>query len=263
MDTTIWSLSDSIRSTAPLVQNITNLVVQNDTADAIAAVGATQVTLHTTEEARAAASVCAALALNLGTLNEEFLRCARLAVQTMDERGRGWVLDPVAAGMTPYRGDAAREFLKRGPSVLKANASEIIALAGGSRRGRGADSVDRVEDATDAAVTLARRHGCVVVVTGSTDLVTDGDRSMLLQNGHPMMGFMIGSGCMLTSIVGCYLAVADNLFEAAVAAVTRFNIAGEIAAGHATGPGTLKPLLIDALFNTTREDITTRLRQVA
>lgn len=263
MDTISWKLADAIRSEAPLVQNMTNLVVQNDTADAIAAIGGTQVTLHTTEEAEAAASICAGLALNLGTLNEDFLHCARLAVQTMVTLNRDWVLDPVAAGMTAYRREMTREFLERRPSVLKANASEIIALAGATRRGRGPDSVDRVEDALDAAVGLARRYACIVVVTGSTDLVTDGDRTIRLQNGHPMMGRMIGSGCMLTSIVGCYLAVTDNIFEAAASAVTYFNVAGQIAAENAAGPGTLKPLLIDALYKLTPQDFIAQARVLA
>jgi len=263
MEFHIRDLAATLRTTAPLVQNITNLVVQNDAADAIAAVGGTQITLHTIEEARAAAQACASLALNLGTLDDDLLRCARLAVETMNERGRPWVLDPVAAGLTDYRRGAAEEFLALGPAVLKANASEILTIAGSDRRGRGADSIDPVSAAADAAADLARRHGCVVVVTGAEDLVTDGRRRIGIANGHPLMGRMIGSGCMLTSVTGCFLAVGDDAFDAAVCAVASFDVAGETAAERAAGPGTLKPLLIDALDAQTGSDVEARLRLAA
>lgn len=258
--TTIWGLAQSLRASAPLVQNITNLVVQTDSADAIAAVGGTQVTLHTIEEADAAARVCSALALNLGTLDEAFLRCARTAVPIIQHRKLGWVLDPVAAGMTSYRREAAREFLETGPTALKANASEVLAVAGDNRRGRGADSVDPVEDAMDAARELAARHHCVVIVTGARDFLTDGERDVFVENGDPLMGRMIGAGCMLTAVVGCFLAVSEDPFDAAIAATAYYGVAGEIAAERATGPGTLKPLLIDALYNLTREELESRLR---
>jgi len=256
----IPELADLVVTTSPLVQNITNLVVQNDTADAIAAVGGTQVTLHTLEEARPIADICSALALNLGTLDENLLRSARIAVETMNGRGRPWVLDPVAAGLTAYRGDAALEFLGLGPAVLKANASEVLAIASEGPRGHGADSVDPVEAAADAAGELARRHRCVVVVTGAEDLVTDGVRTATVRNGHPMMGRMIGAGCMLTSVMGCFLAVGDDPFESAVAAAACFGVAGELAAERSAGPGTLKPQLIDALHNLETGTLQSRLR---
>jgi hydroxyethylthiazole kinase len=259
----IWSLAETVRSSAPLVHNITNLVVQNDTADAIAAVGGIQITLHTLEEAREATTVAFALAINLGTLNEDLLKCARIAVDRANELGRPWVLDPVAAGMTAYRRGAAREFLALRPSILKANASEILALAADAGRGRGADSVDSVADAGDAARELADRFGTVVVVTGAEDLITDGDRLARVASGHPLMGRMIGSGCMLTSVTGCFLGITDTPFDAALAAVACFNVAGELATEMAGGPGTLKPLFIDALFHLDRDTLTRRLHMTA
>ncbi len=253
----------AIRRSAPLVHNITNLVVQNDTAAAIAAVGATQVTLHTPEEAGDAARASAALALNSGTLDEAWLRCAREAVQTAAEGSKPWVLDPVAAGLTRYRTDAAHDLLKLGPTVLKANPSEVLVLAGYADAGRAADSIHSVDQASDAADELARRHGCIVVVTGAEDLITDGERALRLGNGHPLMGRMIGSGCMLTSVIACFVAEGHESFEAAQAAVAHFTIAGEIAAERAGGPGTLKPLLIDALCNLDGNELGRRLRVIS
>ncbi len=255
-----WRLSEAIRRSAPLVHNITNLVVQTDTADAVAAVGATQITLHNVEEAREAAAVSSALAVNPGTLDAPWLRCARDALDVAAATGKPWVLDPVAAGLTAYRSGAVRELLGRGPTVLKANASEILALAETGQAGRGADSVHSVDEAAAAAQTLARRHGCVVVVSGATDLITDGQRIQRMGNGHPLMAAMIGAGCMLTSVMACFLAVAEDPFEAAQAAVAHFTVAGEIAAAQAAGPGTLKPLLIDALYRLDGAELARRLR---
>lgn len=257
-----WQVSQAIRRSAPLIHNITNLVVQNDTAAAISAVGATQVTLHHPEEARDAARASAALALNPGTLNDAWLCCAREALQVAAEDGKPWILDPVAAGLTRYRTDAARELLRLGPTVLKTNASELLVLAGQADAGRAADSIHSVDEASAAAMDLARRHGCVVVVTGAEDLLTDGEQVVRLGNGHAMMGRMIGSGCMLTSVIACFLAVSDPPFEAAQAAVACFTVAGEIAAENAGGPGTLKPLLVDALHALDGDELRRRLRIV-
>lgn len=251
---------ESIRRSAPLVHNLTNWVVQNDTADAIAAVGATQITLHSEEEARAAAGLCAALALNPGTLNDAWLRAAEQALDVAAERNLPWVLDPVAVGFTPYRTEAMQHLLSRGPTVLKGNASEILVLGAAVSGGRGADSVHDVDQATDAARNLARAFDCVVVVTGERDLITDGERSARIANGVPLMGRMIGSGCMLTSVIACYLAVAEHAYDAAAAAVAHFGIAGELAAGQAQGPGTLKPYLLDALFNLSGAELESQLR---
>lgn len=246
---TLERLSLAVRENAPIIHNITNNVVQNDTADAIAAVGGTQATLHNLEEAADVAAMAGALAVNPGTLDEDWLSAAQAAVKTASDRATPWVLDPVAVGFTAYRTRAARALLDRHPTVLKANASEILSLAGAAAGGHAADSMHGVDQAADAALGLAQSHRCVVVVTGAADLVTDGRRTVRVRNGAPLMGHMIGSGCMLTAVVGCYLAVADDPFEAAWAACAHFAIAGQRAAAQAGGPGTLKPLLIDALYH--------------
>ncbi|HYW76797.1 MAG TPA: hydroxyethylthiazole kinase [Gammaproteobacteria bacterium] len=255
-----WHCSEQVRSAAPLVQNITNLVMQHDTAAAIAAVGGTQMTLHGIEEVREITSVASALAVNPGTLNEAWMGCAREAVAVARQRRIPWVLDPLAVGLSRYRTDAITELLSLGPTVVKANASELLVLAGAEAAGRAADSVHSVEQAAAPARELASRHRCVVVVTGSEDLIADGKRAMRVSNGARLMGRMIGSGCMLTSVMACFLALGNDPLEAAAAAVAHFTIAGELAAERAEGPGSLKPRLIDALYNLDREQFCERLR---
>lgn len=256
----IWQMAEAVRESAPLIHNMTNLVVQNDTADAIAAVGGTQITLHNPEEVRDIAGLCAAVAVNLGTLNSAFLDCARDAVAVAGDLGRPWVLDPVAAGLTDYRTKAALEFLALRPTLVKANASEILVLAGGAEGGHGADSIHPVQDAATAAKELALRYGAVIVVSGPEDMITDGRRTATVANGRPLMGRMIGSGCMLTSVAACFLGLGGVPFDAALAAVACFNVAGEIASEGAGGPGTLKPLLLDALDGLTRDSLLARVR---
>lgn len=255
----IWRLAEKVRRTAPLVYNVTNLVMQSGTAEAIAAVGGTQMTLHSVEEVCEVAAQADALAVNLGTLDEPWLACARQAVKITQDRNRPWVLDPVAIGLTRYRTKSALDLLSRRPTVVKGNASEILAISGSGEKGRAADSAHLVEQAAGAAVELARRHHCVVVTTGKADLVTDGDRLISVRNGAALMGHMIGSGCMLTSLIGCYLAVAADPFDAALAAVAVFTVAGEVAAAQAQGPGTLKPHLLDCLYGMNEDLLRERL----
>ena len=256
----ISRMAKNVRARAPLVHNVTNLVVQNETAQAIAAIGGTQVTLHHPEEAAQAASACDALAVNLGTPNDELLLTAHKAVEAVKALARPWVLDPVAAGFTPYRTEAAMELLALGPTLVKANASEVLALSGARARGRAADSVHAVAEAEDAARELSETYGCVVAITGSEDLVTDGERTAVVCNGHPLMGRMIGSGCMLTAVAGCFLAVEQDPFYAALGAMGCFAVAGEYAALNAAGPATMGISLIDALDALEPKEIGRRLR---
>lgn len=255
-------LAAAVRQAAPLIHNITNLVVQNDAADAIAAVGGVQMTLHAPEEACEVASIADALTVNVGTPDTDWIQAADIAVRTIRERGRPWLLDPVAVGLSGYRTDVIERLLAQRPTVIKANASEALALARTGAAGRAADSRHTVGEAVDAAKRLAREYDCVVVVTGACDLITDGVMAVRLSNGDPMMGRMIGSGCMLSSVLGCFLAVADAPFDAALAGLAHFSIAGEVAAANAGGPGTLKPLLIDVLYNLDAATVAARLKRV-
>lgn len=255
----IWSLAQAVREAAPLIHNLSNLVVQADTAAAIASLGGVQITLHNEEEAEDAARAAAALVVNPGTLNAGWLRAAHRAIAVATEQGRPWLLDPVAVGFSDYRRQAVQALLAYRPKVLKGNASEILVLAGEAVGGRGADSLHTVEQAMEGAQRLAREHGCIVVVTGEKDAVCDGGRLLRLPYGRRLMGAMVGSGCMLGAVIACFLAASEDAFEAATAAIVWFNIAGERAADGAAGPGTLKPRLIDALYSLDSKTLSARL----
>ena len=237
---------DALRRQAPLVHCITNYVAMNIAANVTLAAGASPAMIHAPEEVADFAPIAGALTINIGTLSTPWLGSMTAAAQAATQVEVPWVLDPVAHFATPYRTKAARDLLALKPSVLRGNASEIIALAGGAGSGKGVDTGDSVTDAETAARALAKGHGCVVAVSGPEDFVTNGAREARIRGGSVMMPKVTALGCSLTALVGAYAAVAPNL-DATVAAFTHFAEAGEKAAAGAIGPGSFSAAFLDQL----------------
>jgi len=243
-----------VRSNAPLVQNITNFVAMNTVANILLAVGASPAMVHAREEAGEFARIADALTVNIGTLSPLWLDGMLVAAAAATDAGKPWVLDPVAVGATALRRDAARRLLELSPSLVRANASEIMALAGnGSAAGKGVDATDPVAAAELAAVALAERQGCVVAVTGEIDFVTDGARAARIANGHIMMPQVTALGCALTGVCGAFLGAGGDPFECTVAALAYYGLAGEHAARGADGPGSFALCFLDALSGLTAD----------
>jgi hydroxyethylthiazole kinase len=240
-----------LRSRAPLVQNITNFVAMNPAANILLAVGASPAMVHAREEAGEFAAIADALTINIGTLSPAWLEGMLVAAEAAVDHSKPWVLDPVAAGATTLRQQAASQLLELAPTLVRGNASEVLALGGaadnGSTAGRGVDAADPVAAAEYAAVSLAQRQGCVVAVTGEIDFITDGRRAAHVANGHALMPQVTALGCALTGVCGAFLAVTDDVFEATVAALAYYGLAGERAARGADGPGSFMLCFIDAL----------------
>ncbi|MFO7649141.1 hydroxyethylthiazole kinase, partial [Halomonas campaniensis] len=169
-------------------------------------------------------------------------------------------LDPVAVGATAYRRETGARLLERLPTVIRGNASEIIALEAGGAGGRGVDSSDPAEAAEQAAVRLARRTGGVVAVTGEVDLVTDGRRVARVHGGHALMPRVTTLGCSLTGVVAAFVAGAEDAFAATVAALACYAAAGEIAGETARGPGSFAVAFLDALHALEGETLRPRLQ---
>jgi hydroxyethylthiazole kinase len=238
----------AVREQRPLVHNITNYVVMNSTANTLLAIGASPVMAHAVEEVEELAAVAGALVLNIGTLSTPWIEAMFKAGLTARARGIPIVLDPVGAGATRLRTATARRLLvELHPAVVRGNASEILALAGGDFQARGVDAQHTVGQARAAAAELARGHGTVVAVTGPEDFVADGLREARVRNGHALMARITGSGCAATALIGALCAVERDSFKAAATALTLFGIAGEMAAAEAPGPGTFQVRLLDAL----------------
>ena len=236
-----------IRRTAPLVHNITNYVVMNNTANALLALGASPAMVHAVDEVEEFVGISRALVINIGTLSAPWVTAMGNAADRAHRLGVPWALDPVGVGATTFRNTVAVDLVRRRPAVIRGNASEILALAGTGARTKGVDSTHRTNTAIDAARELARRTGAAVAVTGATDYVTDGTRLATLNNGHPLMARVTGMGCTATAIIGAFLAVERDPFGAAVHGLTVLGVAGEIAADRSPGPGSLQVQILDAL----------------
>jgi hydroxyethylthiazole kinase len=238
-----------LRATRPLVHQITNYVVMNETANATLALGALPVMAHAPEEVEEMVALAGALVLNIGTLSSRWVDAMLAAGRAANASGVPVVLDPVGAGATAYRTATAKRILDEvRVTVLRGNAGEIATLVGVDAEVRGVESID----AGEAAAELARRAGgtlgLVASVTGAVDHVSDGSRSVAIENGHPLMARITGTGCMSSALTGCFLAVSrDRSLEAAAEALVAFGVAGEDAARGASGPGSFHVALYDAL----------------
>ena len=236
-----------IRERTPLIHNITNFVVMNDTANVLLALGASPVMAHAIEEVREMVAFAGALVLNIGTLEERWIEAMLVAGSEANARGIPVVLDPVGAGATTYR-TSTTERIRSGVKVaaVRGNAAELATIAGMEAKIRGVDSVAS-GDPGAAARLAAARFGGVAVVSGPVDYVSDGSRAAEVHNGHALMGRITGSGCMATATVGAFLAVEPDPFLAAAEAMIAFGIAGELAAENSGGPGTFRAQLMDAV----------------
>lgn len=241
-------LLEALRRQPPLVQCITNYVAMNVAANVLLAAGASPAMVHAEAEAGEFAAIAGALTVNIGTLSPGWIGGMREAARAAGAAGKPWVLDPVAHFATAYRRDVVAELLALKPTIVRGNASEIIALAGGQSAGQGVDSGDPVEQAEASATALAQRHGMVVAVTGATDFVTDGSRAARIAGGSPLMPQVTALGCSLTCLVGAFAAIdPERSFETTVAALAMFAVAGEQAAEGASGPGSFAWRFLDAL----------------
>lgn len=258
----LWTVAAAVREQAPLVHNITNFVVMNNTANALLAIGASPAMIHSTDEVEDFVAVSQALVVNIGTLYSEQVAACKLAAMRAEAVGVPWILDPVGVGATPYRRAVATSLVRLRPNVIRGNGSEILTLAQHAQagEGRGVDSLQGSDAAVEAARTLAVETGAVVAVTGAVDYVTDGERVAEIYNGHPLMARVTGLGCSATAVIGAFLAVEPDAFTATVAALAVFSVAGELAAGWAAGPGSLQVALLDVLYTLDEATLQTNLQ---
>jgi hydroxyethylthiazole kinase len=249
-----------VRETRPLVHQITNYVVMNETANATLALGALPVMAHALEEVEEMVRLAGALVLNIGTLSPPWVESMLLAGRAANEAGVPVVLDPVGAGATTYRTDTAKRILDEvDVAVLRGNAGEVATLVGVEAEVRGVESLGAGGAPADLARAAATALGLVASVTGAVDHVSDGTRAAAVANGDPLLAAVTGTGCMSTALTGCFLAV-DAPFDAAVHALVAFGVAGEEAARGAAGPGSFHVRLYDALASLYPDTLDTRAR---
>ncbi len=246
----------ALRQTKPLIHNITNFVVMNYTANALLACGASPVMAHAENEVEEMVAYAGSLVLNIGTLTDVWVAAMLKAGRRATTLGKPIILDPVGSGATELRTETAKSILAwTKVSVVRGNASEILSLAGQNTATKGVDSTDSIEDAGRAAKALARELGTTLAITGPTDIVTDGRRTLIIEGGHELMPYVTGTGCSATALVGAFHAIDPDSVSAAATALAFFGLAGERAGAKADGPGTFQIHLLDALYTISPEDL--------
>ena len=239
----------NLRAKKPLIHNITNYVVMNSTANALLACGASPVMAHAQEEVEEMVSFAGALVLNIGTLTPYWIDSMLKAGKRANELNVPIVMDPVGSGATKLRTESAKRLMDELTiNVVRGNASEVLSLAQEGSRTKGVDSIHSVEEAADTATVLARELGTTLAITGAVDLITDGDYTCRVSNGHELMGYITGTGCAATVIIGAFLAVDNDSVKATTTALAYYGLAGERAATKAQAPSSFQVALIDALF---------------
>lgn len=246
-----------VREQKPLVVNITNYVVMNNTANALLAIGASPIMAHSRQEMAEMMHIAGSLVINIGTLDSEWIERMLFAVEQANANNKPIVLDPVGCGASVLRTQTARTLAANANNlIIRGNASEIIALAGEASQTKGVDALDSSDTALAAAQALVAQYHANVVISGEVDYVVTASQTISLSNGHHMMPYVTGMGCSLTALTGAFAAIGET---SGLAATAIYAIAGEIAAEKSSGPASLQLNIIDGLYQISAEQICQRL----
>ncbi|MDC2942622.1 hydroxyethylthiazole kinase [Bacillus thuringiensis] len=254
----ISKVVDLVRESNPLVHNITNVVVTNFTANGLLALGASPVMAYAKEEVAEMASVAGALVLNMGTLRPEEVEAMLLAGKSANVNNVPVLFDPVGAGATSYRTEVASHIpAEIELAIIRGNAAEIANVINEKWEIKGVDAGAGNGNVVSIAKQAADELNTVAVITGKEDVVTDGERTIVIRNGHSILTKITGTGCLLTSVIGAFVAVEKDYVKAAVAALTFYGVAAELAAAKTVekGPGSFQIEFLNQLANTTSGDI--------
>ena len=255
------TILNGIRDNSPLVHNITNYVVMNNTANALLSVGASPVMAHSLDEVEDIISISSSLVINMGTLSELWVDSMIKVGKKANELKKPIVFDPVGVGASDYRTKVAKEIIEKTcPNVIRGNASEIMVLAQLSSVTKGVDSTAKTVEALDGAIQLSKNLNNTVVVSGEIDYVVTGDRVSSVKNGSELMSKVTGMGCTATSLIGAAVAVEDNIHDAAVFSMALMGVAGEIAESKSNGPGSFQISFLDTLAIVSSKIITDNAR---
>ncbi|MCJ7934966.1 MAG: hydroxyethylthiazole kinase [Chryseobacterium sp.] len=261
MEKILWEQVQLVKQKSPLVHNITNYVVMNNTANALLAAGASPIMSHAKSEIREMIGIAHSVVINIGTLDEYWSESMLLAAETAHSTNKPWILDPVGAGATSFRDQVLHRLLQFHPAVIRGNASEIIALAKANTTvTKGVDSTARSNEAVHAAQTLVNQYHSIVCISGETDIIVSSKQEIFIKNGHPLMTKVTGLGCSATALIGAFIGIAEDKVLAVAAAMGLLGVAGELAFQESKGPGSLQVHLIDKLYNITEEEFVTVLK---
>ncbi|MRX70748.1 hydroxyethylthiazole kinase [Bacillus lacus] len=252
----VFERLEKVKQASPLVHNITNTVVTNFTANGLLSLGASPVMAYAKEEVADMAKIAGALVLNIGTLDEAVVQSMMIAGKSANQHDVPVILDPVGAGATPYRTDSVKRILDEVKvSAVRGNAAEIANISGQNWSIKGVDAGEAQGNLEELALSASAILHTTVIITGKVDFVSDGKQVIKVFNGNQLLTKVTGAGCLLTSIIGAFLAVENHPVTAAAAALSVNGIAAELAAEKADGPGSFQAHFLDSLHNLTEEEI--------
>ena len=205
----------NVKEQNPLVHCITNSVTMNDCANALLAVHGSPIMADEQQEVEDITSICQALVINIGTLNERTVEAMIKAGKKANELGHPVVLDPVGAGASQFRTETTFRLLKEVKlSVIRGNISEMKTVYSGTGTTKGVDadindivSDDNLMQTISFAKELSQKTEAIIVITGPIDIITDSKNTYIIKNGCSEMSQITGTGCMLSAILGAYIAV--------------------------------------------------------
>lgn len=236
-----------LRDIKPLVLNITNYVTMDFMTNSLLALGCAPIMSVCNEELKELIKIAHAVNINIGTLDHAFIERCHLACSLAEEYQKPVALDPVGAGASLIRTNTALSLLKYA-SIVRGNASEIMALAHESSKTLGVESTNTTQQAKDAAIELAKQYGSTIVVSGPSDFITDESSQEEMSYGSPLMPLITGMGCTLTVVIAAFSAIVPNPFDAAFLATLYFTLCGQLAATESAQPGSFRSAFIDALY---------------
>lgn len=241
-----FKLVSDLRRKRPLIHCISNTVTANDCANLLLAVGASPIMAQAADEMDEIAARADALVLNTGTPDRDKFDACRAAGLRANACKVPVVLDPVGAGASRWRLENITSLLAEvHPAMIRANLGEAMALLGGDMLGHGVDSEDGgIISARCAARALAEKYGCVVLLTGTEDIVADALHDVSVTGGSALMKQVTGAGCMLSCLCGAMLSVSEP-FEAAETASRLWKQIAEDAEKNSAGLGSFRTALFD------------------
>lgn len=263
-----------LKAKRPLINNMTNPVTMNDCANAQLAIGASPMMASYVEEIGEVAEAVDGFNFNIGAIQEGMANSMILAAKLANEMDKPIVLDPVGVGVSTYRKKLVQTLLSKYKiSVIKGNVSEIKTIDNFDLKTKGIDASHQeqmveshIEYISELAIRVATRYNCIVVVTGSVDVVASKDQAYLIKHGHPMMARITGTGCVLSSLIGALISTkkaSDNLLEEVVLSVGILGLAGEIGAQNMQsfeGSGTYMRRILDSLTHIDELDLDSLLK---
>lgn len=247
---------------SPLIHSITNPISINDCANFVLTTGAKPIMAEHPAEVREITLQANALALNIANITDARMQSIEISAKTACEKGIPSIIDAVGVTCSTLRYEYITKLLSNTKvSAIKGNASEIKMLAGIKSRTIGIDVADKngdIENTISAAKSLSKKYGCVIMASGSTDVICSEDKVLLVKNGRPEMSLVTGTGCIMNVLAASYMSVSD-VFTGCAAAAVMLGICGETA-DPSNGMASYRNGMLDKFYTLTDKDISEHIK---